>query len=87
MAEEDFNATSLSEAMAMSRMQLHRKVSALTGTSPAQYLRSIRMQRAQELLKRTDLPVGEVAVRVGFKEHATFTRTYKEAFGKLPSER
>ena len=77
MGEPNFDVRALSQAMAMSRMHLHRKVKALTGQSPGQYLRHMRLLRARHLLRHTDHSVGEVAYLTGFKEHANFTRAYK----------
>jgi signal transduction histidine kinase len=62
------------------------QVKALTGHTPVQGIHAIRLQHARHLLQTTDLRVGEVVGRVGFKEHSYFTKLYKEAFGELPSE-
>lgn len=87
MGQEDFDVRALSQAMGMSRMHLHRKMKALLGQSPGQYLRRQRLLRAQYLLRHTEYSVGEVAYLSGFKEHANFTRAYKQEFGRLPRER
>ena len=87
LADPSLTGEAMAEAMAMSRMQLHRKVKALAWESPARYLRRMRMQHARELLQRTDLTVSQVADRVGYSEAGHFTRAYKAEFGMVPSER
>ncbi len=86
LSEENFGVTDLSRALAMSRMQLHRKITALTGRSTSEYLKAARLHRGRELLRGTNLRVGEVAARVGFKDHSHFSRAYRQLFGKAPSE-
>jgi YesN/AraC family two-component response regulator len=83
---EDFKVKDLYRAVGVSRIQLYRKLNALTGRTPADVIQTIRLQRARRLLLQTDMLVGEVAARVGFKDHSHFTKLYKEAFGELPSQ-
>ena len=85
LANEDFNTLHLCRAVAMSRTQLHRKLKALTGQATANYIRSIRLQKAKTLLRETDLPIGEIASRVGFKDFSHFSKTFFSAFGVQPS--
>ncbi len=82
----DFDVTQLYKALGVSRIQLYRKLKALTDHSPAQIIQNIRLQYARRLLTSTDLRVGEVADRTGFKDHSYFTKLYKEKFGELPSQ-
>ena len=72
--------------LAMSRMQLHRKLSALGAPSAALFIRNHRLSRAQVWLKTTELTVSEVAFKTGFSDPAYFSRCFREAFGKSPSE-
>ena len=58
---------------------------ALTNRTPPQFIRSIRLQKAFELLKTTDLTVSEVAYDVGFSDPNYFSRTFLEEFGTRPS--
>lgn len=76
----------LARQMAMSRSQLHRKLSALTGLSATEYMRNYRLDRAHELLKAGAGNVSEVAWRVGFVNAKHFSTSFKERFGKSPSE-
>lgn len=70
----------------MSQSQMHRKLKALTDLSANQFIRSIRMQRALELLKKNAGNVAEVAYMVGYEDPGYFTRTFKNYFEYLPSD-
>ena len=83
---EDFGIANLCKALNISRAQLHRKLVALTGHSASHLIRSIRLERAQELLLTRSLNISEVAYKVGFKTQAHFSRTFSEAMGITPSE-
>lgn len=76
----------LGKAMGMSRSQLFRKIKALTGTSPSLLVRSIRLQEAQILLRKSDLSIAEVAYEVGFSTPAYFSTAFLEEYGSSPSE-
>lgn len=82
--EIDFSLPELSQIMGMSTSQLYRKINALTGKSIGNYIRSIRLSRAKELLLSTDKKVSEIAYDVGFKDPAYFSRTFSEEFGISP---
>ena len=84
--DENFGITEMCKAMAMSRAQLHRKIKALTGLSTSHYMRDIRLQKARQLLEKTDLNISEVSYRVGFKDPKYFSRTYSEVYGFAPTE-
>lgn len=86
LGDENFGIEPLCNAMGISRMQLHRKLVALTGTSASHYIRNIRLEKARELLRSTDHSVSEIAYRVGFRSASHFTRTFTEKFGHPPSE-
>lgn len=83
---ELFDTNFLCRALAMSRTQLHRKLKALTDQSTANYIRSKRLAEAHRLLKETDLPIGEIADRVGFKDFSHFSRSFSKAFNIRPSD-
>ncbi len=77
--------TNLQKAMHLSQMQLYRKLKALTGQTPSLFIRSVRLKKAKQLLKTTDLNVSEIAYEVGFTDPAYFSRAFNEAFGISPS--
>ena len=86
IANPNFNPTMLSSAMALSRMQLYRKVSALTNQTVYNLIRSIRLNRAAQLLVTTDMQIAEIALSVGFSEPSNFTKSFTRLFKKTPSQ-
>jgi AraC-like DNA-binding protein len=76
----------LSAKMGMSRAQLYRKLSSLTGRSVNEHLNALRLEKAKELLKAGGLNISEVAYEVGFNDPKYFGRVFSEAFGQSPSE-
>jgi len=86
LAEEEYSVVELSRDMAMSRMQLHRKLKALTDTPTSLYIRSIRLDRGRQMLEEGLYNVSEVAYRVGFNSPTYFSTCFSERFGFPPSE-
>ncbi|MEP0262630.1 response regulator [Dokdonia sp.] len=84
--ESDFTTESFSKALGMSRMQLHRKLKALTGLSATEFIRSQRLKLAAQLLKKSDINVSQVGYAVGFNNHSYFTKCFKEHYGVSPSD-
>lgn len=76
----------LGEEMGMSRVQLYRKVKAITGQTPVELLRQIRLQRAYALLTTTTKTVAEIAYDVGFGTPGYFSSCFKKQFGKYPTD-
>ena len=72
--------------MGLSRVQLHRKISALTNKPTTNFIRSIRLEKAAKLLQKGAGNVTEVAYMVGFNSQSYFTKRFVEHFGKSPSE-
>ncbi|MBB4080408.1 signal transduction histidine kinase/DNA-binding response OmpR family regulator/ligand-binding sensor domain-containing protein [Lewinella aquimaris] len=81
----DINALYLARKLHMSESQLYRKLKAITGKSTAIFIRSIRLQRAKELLHTTELSVSEIGYAVGFRDASWFSRAFKTEFGFAPS--
>ena len=69
----------------MSQVQVYRKLKALTGKTPTQYMRMLRMKRAMELLNNTQLNISEIAYDLGFSDPNYFSRTFQQIYGKTPS--
>lgn len=86
MEDEDFGINELCRAVGLSRMQVHRKLKAITGMPATRFLHMVRLQKAIQLLKETDLNVSEVAYKVGFSDHSYFTKLFVQQFGKTPTE-
>jgi len=80
----NFDVCSMAAEMKVSDRQLQRKVKALTGQSPMQYLRRFRLEKSLQYL-REGIPVGEVAKAVGFSSHAYFTSCFRARFGVTPN--
>jgi len=85
LSDENFGIQQLCREIGMSRTQLHRKIKALTNKSTSLYIRSIRLAKAKELLRTTDMNVSEVAYEVGFSNPVYFTQVFSEEFGVPPS--
>lgn len=81
----DFEFDNIGDELCYSRVQVYRKVKALTGDSPSKLLRKARLERAKELLHTTDKPIAEIAFEVGFSAPSYFSKSYKDHFGELPS--
>jgi DNA-binding response OmpR family regulator len=86
ISDELLSVESLTEEIGMSRAQLYRKVTALTGLSGTEFIRKLRLQRAAQLLQQQVGPVSQVAYEVGFSNLSYFSKCFKEQFGVLPSE-
>jgi DNA-binding response OmpR family regulator len=84
--DPQFNVECLAETVNMSVSQLNRKLGALIDQPSGQLIRSLRLQRAADLLKQNAGTVAEICYRVGFSDQANFTRAFKKQFGVAPSE-
>ncbi|MCL4705386.1 response regulator [bacterium] len=86
LSDENFEVETLSRKVGMSHSQIHRKLKALTNQSASQFIRSMRLARAVELLKQDAGTVAEIAYQVGFGSQAYFTKCFHEQFGCSPKE-
>jgi signal transduction histidine kinase/YesN/AraC family two-component response regulator len=86
MGDPDFSMEKFGQEVSLSRMQLHRKLKALTGESPGDFLRTMRLQRAKRLLELKAGNVSEIAYEVGFNNLSYFSKCYREQFGIAPNE-
>ena len=84
--DPDFSVDELSEQVNMSRMQLHRKLKALTDQSPGEFLRRFRLERAKQLLSVEGTQVSEACFKVGFNNVSHFSKSFREFSGVTPSE-
>ena len=85
MENELFDASALSREMNMSRTSLFRRLKPLIQQPPATYIKTIRLQKAKELLETTDITVGDAAFKTGFQTQSHFSKAFTEMFGFLPS--
>ncbi len=86
LAEEGFSIEQFGNEVGMSRVQLHRKLKALSGKSASHYLRSARLNKAKKMIEEQKGNISEIAYSVGFSSPQYFTRCFKEEFGFTPSE-
>lgn len=86
LANAEFTVEELSDAMSMSRVYLYKKILSLTGKTPIEFIRIIRMRRGASLLEKSQLTVSEVAYQIGFNNPKYFTKLFKEEFKMLPTE-
>ena len=85
VSNPDFSVEDLSRGLFMSRSAVYRKLFILTGKTPVEYIRTIRLERAARLLQKTDKTVAEIAYETGFNNPKYFSRHFKAQFGVLPS--
>lgn len=86
MTNVDLDVQQLSDAMNMSRVQLYRKCKSLTGKSPVEVIRNIRLKEATRLLKETQDTISEIAYEVGFSSPSYFAKCYKDEYNISPTE-
>lgn len=85
LSDPDFNVETLSSELGLSRVQMYRKVKALTGSTPVELIRMTRLRRADKLLKSGAYTVSEVSYEVGFSSPSYFSKCYKDYFGHTPN--
>lgn len=84
MGDSDFTVERLGEELGLSRVQLYRKVKALTGQTPVDLLKKARLERARLLVEKTDKSISEIAYEVGFTAPSYFNKCFKDEFGVSP---
>ncbi len=86
LSDADFGVDQLSNELCMSRSNLYKKMMAVTGKSPIEFMRAIRLSHACQLLSQHVMQVSEVAYSVGYNTQKTFTENFKQEYGMTPSE-
>jgi AraC-like DNA-binding protein len=86
MTDEKMDIEMLATHLNLSQSTLYRKLKALTGKSATDFIRTIRLEYAARLLKSGHDNIEEVSAKSGFNSHSYFTRSFKEHFGRTPSE-
>lgn len=86
MGKEDFNVSSLADIVAVDSKQLYRKLKQLTGSTPVNYIRKLRMRKASILLGEDKFTVSEVMFLVGYSNASYFSKCFTEEFGMNPKE-
>ena len=85
LTNTEFSINGLAELFCMSRSSLHKKIKALTGLTPNDYIKLIRLNKAAELLSSGSYKVNEVCYLVGFNTPSYFAKCFYKQFNKLPS--
>lgn len=86
LSDNEFDIEKLAGEFAMSRGHFHRKMKALTGLAPGEYVKTIRMRKAAELLLSSAMNITEIAYFLGFSSQPSFTRTFTAFYKKSPSQ-
>ena len=85
IARSDLSVEELSRELGMSRAHMYKKMLQITGKTPIEFIRVIRLKRAAQLLRESQQNVSEIAYQLGFNNPKYFSRYFKEEFGVLPS--
>ena len=86
LSNADFSVEELASGLSISRGYLYRKITKITGKTAIEFIRTIRMKRAQQLLVESQLQIAEVAYRLGYRSPKVFSKHFKSVFGVNPSE-
>lgn len=86
MSNTEFTVEQLGRELGMSRVHLYKKLLSLTGKSPIEFIRTLRLKRAAQLLQKSQMRISEIAYEVGFNNPKYFSKYFKEQFKMLPSE-
>ena len=82
----DITVETMSEALNMSRVHLYKRLTAITGQTPSEFIRDIRLRHAERLIRLGQLTVSEVSYKVGFNNPRYFSKYFKDKYGMLPSQ-
>ncbi|HSC39019.1 MAG TPA: helix-turn-helix domain-containing protein, partial [Chitinophagaceae bacterium] len=85
LSDAGFSVEDMSRALFMSRVALYKKLFALTGKTPVEFIRYLRLKRAAQLLEKSHLTISEIAYETGFNNPKYFARYFKEEFNMVPS--
>jgi signal transduction histidine kinase/ligand-binding sensor domain-containing protein/DNA-binding response OmpR family regulator len=86
ISDIDFSVETLSTALGLSRGHLYKKLIAITGKGPIEFIRTVRLKRGRQLLEKSQMQIAEIAYEVGFNSPKRFAKYFREEFGSLPSE-
>jgi AraC-like DNA-binding protein len=86
IADEHYSVEQLSNDLCMSRMTLYRKIQSATGQKPTEFIRTIRLRRAAELLREGRLTITEISYATGFSSVSYFSRCFRTMYGVAPTQ-
>ena len=76
----------MAESLGMSRVHLYKRLTAVSGLTPSEFIRQIRLRHAEQLLLKSGMTVAEVAYKVGFSNPRYFSKYFREMYGMTPSQ-
>jgi AraC-like DNA-binding protein len=86
LSDPELNVSALGDISGINSKQIYRKIKQLTGKTPVEYIKSVRMKKAAMLLRQQKFSVAEVMYLVGFSNHSYFAKCFKEEFDKTPAQ-
>ena len=86
ISDDELSVETLSSVLNMSRVHLYKKLLSLTGNTPSEFIRLIRLRRAEQLLRQSQLNIAEVSYAVGFNNPRYFSKYFREMYGMTPSQ-
>ena len=86
ISDETYGVEQLSRDLCISRMTLYRKIQSSTGQKPTEFIRTIRLRRAAELLRKGQLTVAEISYETGFSSVSYFSRCFRSMYGVPPTQ-
>ncbi len=85
LTNADISVETMAEELGMSRVHLYKRLTAITGLAPSEFIRQIRLRHAEQLLSKSQLTVAEIAYKVGFNNPRYLTKYFKAMYGMIPS--
>ena len=82
----DLSVEELSSHLGMSRVHLYKKLKAITGKTPIEFIRILRLKRGAQMLRESQLNISEIAYQLGFNNPKYFSKYFKEEYGIMPSD-
>ena len=86
LSDTELNVENIADELFLSRSQLYRKIKALTGQTANEFLRSVRLEKAKQIIESSSISISEVSYKVGFSSPSYFSKCFKEHFNVLPTE-
>jgi AraC-like DNA-binding protein len=86
LTNSDLNVDQLAQHLSLSKIQTYRKIKAISGMSIVEFIRSIRLKKAAQMIREGKLNISEIAFETGFSTPSYFSKCFHDQFGKTPSE-
>ncbi|MGN0280962.1 MAG: two-component regulator propeller domain-containing protein [Prevotella sp.] len=86
LSNSDITVETMSETLNMSRVHLYKRLTAITGMTPSEFIRDLRLRHAEQLILKSQLSVSEISYKVGFNNPRSFSKYFKEKYGEIPSQ-